>query len=109
MSYTWDRWALKHHELPGVIAIPVKGTAWPIPVNPAHVTTQHFQNVIADTVELQFSDVKARRVDFLWLDVACIDQTAGSPEQAEEIGRRAKIFESASRGVSFTERLHNIS
>jgi hypothetical protein len=34
-------------------------------------------------------------VDFVWLDIACIDQTPGSKESAAEIGRQAKIFQNA--------------
>ncbi|KAG8527272.1 uncharacterized protein KY384_008016 [Bacidia gigantensis] len=98
LSYTWGRWALKNHEMHEVTAIPVKGTTWPIPrINPAHFTSEDFHNVIADTVDPHPSDVEAPRVDFLWLDVACIHQNTGSPEQAEEIGRQAKIFGGASR------------
>ncbi|KAL2799239.1 hypothetical protein BJX66DRAFT_293412 [Aspergillus keveii] len=33
--------------------------------------------------------------DFLWLDVACIDQRPNSRENASEIGRQAKICKRA--------------
>lgn len=34
-------------------------------------------------------------MDFVWLDVACIDQTAGSKDSTSEIGRQARIFKNA--------------
>jgi hypothetical protein len=39
----------------------------------------------------------AEEVDskFSWVDVACIDQNAGSAEGAKEVGRQARIFRSA--------------
>jgi len=36
-------------------------------------------------------------VAFVWVDVACIDQTKGSPEMAVEIGRQATIFLTAQK------------
>jgi hypothetical protein len=32
---------------------------------------------------------------FVWVDIACIDQTPGSLENAKEVGRQAKIFGNA--------------
>lgn len=34
-------------------------------------------------------------IEFVWLDIACIDQNPGSPDAASEIGRQAKIFNRA--------------
>lgn len=43
-------------------------------------------------------------VEFVWLDVACIDQTRGSAEMAAEIGRQAKIFAGAKRAFVWCTR-----
>ena len=36
-------------------------------------------------------------IEFVWLDVACIDQTPNHPQMAFEIGRQARIFRKAKR------------
>lgn len=98
LSYTWGRWQLDEDEMPEVNAIPVGGTFWSIPrIDPAHFTAERFAAVIADTADPHPSDSDASRVEFLWLDVACIDQTPGSREKAQEVGRQARIFRSATR------------
>lgn len=99
LSYTWGRWQLKEGEYPEVGAIPVKGTTWEIPrIDPVrHFTAETFAAVIADTSTPHPSDTNASTVDFLWLDVACIDQTTGSREKAQEIGRQAIIFRGAAQ------------
>lgn len=96
ISYTWGRWQLHEDEMPGTSAISVKGTSWSIPrIDPLHFTAERFAAVIADTADPHPSESETSRVEFLWLDVACIDQTPGSREKAQEIGRQAKIFQGA--------------
>ena len=82
--------------MPEIRAIQVKGTFWNIPrIDPVHFTVEKFAAVIADTADPHPSESDNLRVEFLWLDVACIDQTPGSREKAQEIGRQAKIFRGA--------------
>lgn len=96
LSYTWGRWQLGENEMPETKAIQVNGTSWSIPrIDPVHFTAERFAAVIADTADPHPSEIDASRVEFLWLDVACIDQTPGSREKAQEIGRQAKIFRGA--------------
>lgn len=96
LSYTWGRWQLHEDEMPGTSAIRVKGTSWSIPrIDPLHFTAERFAAVIADTADPHPSESDTSRVEFLWLDVACIDQTPGSRDKAQEIGRQAKIFRGA--------------
>ena len=98
LSYTWGRWQLNEDEMPGVNAIPVKGTFWSIPrIDPSHFTAERFAAVLADTVDPYPSERDSCLIEFLWLDIACIDQTPGSREKAQEIGRQAKIFRGATR------------
>ncbi|CAD6584681.1 MAG: hypothetical protein ASARMPREDX12_001727 [Alectoria sarmentosa] len=96
LSYTWGRWQLCEDEMPEISAIRVKGTSWSIPrIDPVHFTAEKFAAVIADTADPHPSESNASGVDFLWLDVACIDQSPESREKAQEIGRQAKIFRGA--------------
>jgi len=99
LSYTWGRWKLRH-EQPHVKAIDIRGTAWEIPrINEQHFTADEFRNVIRQITSLEpYSGVGQKdmvsKVDFVWLDVACIDQR-GSLQSSAEIGRQAAIFKGA--------------
>lgn len=98
LSYTWGRWQLDEDKMPEIDAIRVKGTSWNIPrIDPVHFTAEKFAAVIADTAGPHPSEAGVSGVDFLWLDVACIDQTPRSREKAQEIGRQAKIFRGATQ------------
>ena len=96
LSYTWGRWQLDEDDMPDVGAIRIKGTSWNIPrIDPIHFSAEKFAAMVADTADPHPSESDASRVEFLWLDVACIDQTPASREKAQEIGRQAKIFRGA--------------
>ena len=96
LSYTWGRWQLHEDEIPGIAAIRIKGTSWSIPrIDPLHFSAERFADVITDTAKPHPSESDAFAVEFLWLDVACIDQSPGSRDKAQEIGRQAKIFRGA--------------
>ncbi|KAI1741242.1 hypothetical protein F4680DRAFT_416192 [Xylaria scruposa] len=95
ISYTWGRFALQNQESPEVEAAPIKGTTWAeyIPrMNPARYTVQELVHAI-NTAACPHDGYPA--VNFVWLDIACIDQTPNSPEMAREVGRQAKIFRGA--------------
>ncbi|KAJ4414714.1 hypothetical protein N0V82_007766 [Gnomoniopsis sp. IMI 355080] len=99
LSYTWGRWELGEHESPEVEALPVKNIPWAVPrINPARFTATQFeqvlQNITANTVRIPEATSWATP-EFVWLDVACIDQRPGSPLKAQEIGRQAVIFRGA--------------
>ncbi len=105
ISYTWGRWALKENEKPDVTALQVYGTPWNIPrVNPQHFTMSDFHNILkntAKTLEVVIDKrktvtIESQSVDFIWVDVACIDQRFNR-ESMLEIGRQAEIFRNALR------------
>lgn len=78
LSYTWGRWELDDDEMKDIKGIPVGGISWTIPrIDPSHFTAERFAAVIVDTASSYPSESDASSVEFLWLDVACIDQTQG--------------------------------
>lgn len=86
LTYTWGRWKVrdnvKEHS-----ALPVKGTPWKIPaVRGEHFTVAAFQNVS--------NSMREDGIDWIWVDVACIDQEDESLN-ADEVGRQASIFKRA--------------
>ncbi|KAH6662339.1 hypothetical protein B0J14DRAFT_645331 [Halenospora varia] len=97
ISYTWGRWKLQDGDHPNVEALHVTGVRWPIPrINPDHFTVDELISTIKiATVGNVVGDDPP--VGFIWLDVACIDQTPNSKENASEVGRQAKIFNGATK------------
>jgi hypothetical protein len=103
ISYTWGRWRLVE-DSPGldhVKAIAIEGTEWDIPrIHPDHFTSEQFCRAVeaATRSPFRFQDLPSDMlapVEFLWLDVACIDQRATEPRSAAEVGRQAMIFDGA--------------
>ncbi|KAI9370416.1 hypothetical protein BJX61DRAFT_96536 [Aspergillus egyptiacus] len=87
ISYTWGRWKLDE-DAPGN-ALEISGLSWKVPpVDPELFTVEEFQKVL-NTITRD-SDTA-----YVWVDIACIDQTPGSLENAREVGRQAKIFRNA--------------
>ena len=111
VSYTWGRYDL---DRPGVKCkrkyrnirgIDIKGIDWPVPrINPdEQFSVDQFQTLIQQTCEpIKNTD---ERTDFLWLDVACIDQNNG-PQKMAEIGRQAVIFQGAQRVFIWLTKIH---
>lgn len=93
-SYTWGRWGLRDDEMPEVKAIEIAGVPWKIPrIHPARFTREQFEDFIRNATDLR--PQAESQVDFLWLDVACIDQRPSEPASAAEVGRQAHIFKGA--------------
>ena len=97
LTYTWGHYRLHDSEFPEVHAIPITidGGSWDIPrINPSHFTSDEFEAVVrkAGTFSLPTG---SDSVQFLWLDIACIDQREREPQSAAEIGRQGAIFEGA--------------
>ncbi|KAL2795517.1 hypothetical protein BJX66DRAFT_336851 [Aspergillus keveii] len=111
ISYTWGRWAVRADDIKepdsgGRLAI--KGVPWQIPqIDPAHFSVEQFSKALQQAVqrpplEAPLASWKASRLirrilhppEFLWLDIACIDQR-GTAEGKAEIGRQARIFRCA--------------
>ncbi|KAF2252729.1 hypothetical protein BU26DRAFT_501041 [Trematosphaeria pertusa] len=102
LSYTWGRFALGIGEKTHVRGLRVNGITWDIPrIDPeTHFSVEAFEKVIRQAVKdhMYHNRWSARQRDlrFLWLDIACIDQTF--PRWATlEIGRQAAIFGRANR------------
>jgi len=103
LSYTWGRWSLNNDTLKSIKSIKVAGISWPIPrIHPDHFTVEEFMNVIrlssidAGKVDKPMEQAIRSPCDFLWLDVACIDQNHFATYMSE-IGRQAMIFKNASQ------------
>lgn len=90
LSYTWGRWRLRPGERPEIGCIDINGIAWEIPrVDDAIFSVQQFENALRSCIEA----CKPRLdLEFVWVDIACINQNEYNPESALEIGRQAKIF-----------------
>lgn len=107
ITYTWGRWRLKENEQTSVRAINVTGTPWRIPrVDPKRFTADELEMVICRAAEgfstlANFRKKVLPKVQFVWLDVACIDQRSNSPDSAAEIGRQALIFDGAEKVVAW--------
>jgi hypothetical protein len=82
LSYTWGRWKLSSGP-----SLSVQGLSWSVPaVNPSHFSVSAFQRVI--------SHIGAQDTSFLWVDIACIDQT-NTAIKMSEVGKQAAIFNRA--------------
>ncbi|KAG8529590.1 uncharacterized protein KY384_006227 [Bacidia gigantensis] len=132
ISYTWGRYMLSPNEMPEVKPLPIRGVSWPIPrVNPStHFTVSEFQHILKQmTLEphrwyaftewrwkqrtwrrrvvnavYRFLEQHARVYEFVWLDVACIDQR-WTRSTMLEIGRQARIFSHAKHSYVWLSRL----
>lgn len=107
ISYTWGRFRLAPSQQRHIGPIlPIQGVEWNIPrIDPAHISRAQMEAVIRTILEADaewpFPEVRKlhqkldpRPTEFIWLDVACIDQRGG-PVAAMEIGRQAAIFRKA--------------
>lgn len=105
ISYTWGRFVLKDEDAAYSSTRPlhVKGIHWPVPrINPLHFTEGQFQHIM-NTLSHYYNDPnddEFEAAEFVWLDVACIDQSfPRTAEYYSEIGRQAKIFRGAQEVV----------
>lgn len=102
ISYTWGRYSLnKPDDQSHVKSVQIKGLTWDVPrINETHFTVTQFETLIRRSIEpfsnpnIAYSSIK---FEFVWLDIACINQTRGHSQMAVEIGRQAKIFRKAKR------------
>lgn len=92
ISYTWGRWEDPDHgeaiQVTGPDRSPLE---WRVPkVNPERAFgAEDFKCVLRKA---------ANGLDYVWLDVACINQNPRAPEYVAEIGRQAAIFSRAQEG-----------
>lgn len=110
ISYTWGRYDLdlpqakKQKQYRKVKAIEIANVARIPRINPTHFTVEQFQRLIRQTCE-PIDDDTGEKINFLWLDVACIDQNDG-PQKSAEIGRQAGIFRGAHRVFIWLTKIH---
>lgn len=104
ISYTWGRYRLNLTlEKPYVKPIKINGVNWKIPrIDDSHFTVDQFEELIRRSTEpSSYSGhnpaFTPSKIEFVWLDVACINQTPDHPQMAVEIGRQARIFRKAKR------------
>ncbi|KAL2856526.1 heterokaryon incompatibility protein-domain-containing protein [Aspergillus pseudoustus] len=92
LSYTWGRWEINEHGDPETGGLRVAGIDWPTPrIMPTHFTVEE----LVCTIRAASTESDVRSTEFLWIDIACIDQKPSSKENASEVGRQAKIFKKA--------------
>lgn len=92
LSYTWGRFKLSDGEMSEVKPIKIGGIHWTLDlprIDPNHFSLDNFERAI--------NNIRNDGAEFLWLDIACIDQRDHSHEGELEIGRQAKIFKGAKR------------
>lgn len=90
LSYTWGR-----YEIPEGPRLAVDGIDWRIPaINEAHFTVEDLEQVLRQ--------IRLKN-EYLWIDVACIDQKREKVKM-EEIGRQASIFKLAGQAYVWLNR-----
>ncbi|KAJ9614430.1 hypothetical protein H2200_002566 [Cladophialophora chaetospira] len=95
ITYTWGRWKLADGQQPAVGPVLDIDVPWEVPrVDPSHFTSATLWQVIRKICESVDPENSMPAVDFLWIDIACIDQRRG-PLAALEVGRQAAIFSNA--------------
>ena len=98
ITYTWGRFSLRPDdaEYASTEPLPIRGISWPVPrVKASHFTADQFRRVI-ESVAFPPDDDEDEPAEFVWLDVACIDQTYPRTEEYySEVGRQARIFRGA--------------
>lgn len=92
LSYTWGRWQVAD----GNPALVVCGVPWRVPaIDEQHFSVKQLQRVIWNISLGEQSEIEGRRsIDFVWIDIACIDQE-NERIKVSEIGRQAAIFKNA--------------
>jgi Heterokaryon incompatibility protein (HET) len=92
ISYTWGRFALESGDQPDIVPLQIRGITWQqhLPrIDPRHFTTQELYRIIK-AAACPYPDCVP--VEFVWLDIACLNQAPGSKEGSAEVDRQAKIF-----------------
>ena len=94
-SYTWGRFECSAGE-----ALSIANLKWVVPpITPGHFSAHEFQHIINEIAAIT-------RLEYLWLDVACISQKDRSLH-AEEVGRQKDIFQNSSLGFVWLTTFHS--
>lgn len=101
LTYTWGRWELREKQKPEVLPLAIKNISWDCPrTDPDHFAPSQLHEVLqrmTENVNPTTSGPNPPTVEFVWLDVACIDQRRTEARSAAEIGRQAAIFRGAKK------------
>lgn len=98
ISYTWGRWRLREGQKVDAQALKIRGISWPVPrIDPSHFTARQLHRAIkqATSGTTKSNQNLHENIEFLWIDIACIDLRRGEPRSAAEMGRQAAIFRQA--------------
>ncbi|KAJ1323430.1 HET domain-containing protein [Microdochium nivale] len=103
ISYTWGRFREDRSNISSQLThrgLDINGVEWNIPpINSQHFSRDEFRTVLERIASLDPDE----QCDFVWVDIACIDQRSDSVAGALEVGRQAAIFKGASKvGVWLT-------
>ncbi|KAI1750662.1 hypothetical protein F4782DRAFT_509091 [Xylaria castorea] len=105
ITYTWGRWKLGDDEQLESLPLTIHGVNWDLPrVNRDHFTSDMLHMMLLEITQNSPSpqsrhastDHTMAPAEFVWLDIACIDQRIHEPKSAAEVGRQAAIFRGAS-------------
>ncbi len=98
ITYTWGRFTLQQGGIEYNTTKPlhINGISWQVPrVKTSHFTAEQLHNILKTTA-FPPEDEEDTAADFIWLDIACIDQAyPRTREYYSEVGRQAKIFRGA--------------
>lgn len=100
LTYTWGRWELRENQKPEVLPLDIKNISWECPrTDPDHFHPSQLQKVLQRmTANVDTGSSRPEpNIEFVWLDIACIDQRRMEPRSTAEIGRQAAIFRGARR------------
>ncbi|KAL8644423.1 MAG: hypothetical protein Q9226_007772 [Calogaya cf. arnoldii] len=113
ISYTWGRYELRSpHEQPHVKPIGINRVTWAVPrIDETHFTVDQFETLIRRSTETTTFKgnnpaftTNRKPTEFVWLDIACINQTPDHPQKAQEIGRQSQIFKKATKVLIWLNR-----
>ncbi|CZR50432.1 uncharacterized protein PAC_00304 [Phialocephala subalpina] len=100
ISYTWGRYEDRDGTSSGKsLSVTIKDGSWKLPIiNSSRKDNGRGGSVYPFSMEELEGVLRivAEGVDFVWLDVACIDQSSAL-EKAKEVGKQASIFKRATK------------
>jgi Heterokaryon incompatibility protein (HET) len=105
LSYTWGRF-----ETDSGGHLNISGVQWPIPaIEISHFSVEQFESVLRRmTSSAEQWKSRSYSYDYVWLDVACINQDKSKESEAEkmhQVGRQAGIFRRAKEAYIWLNRL----
>ena len=100
VTYTCGMFKLSPYDVPHVPSLRVHNIPWAIPrIHPEYFTVDNLLAVLqqARGWRLSYEGFLVPETDWVWIDMACVDQRKGSPDAHAETGRQRDIFAGATR------------